>query len=147
MACTVLRTAAARAAKATRFGTLAPGAFACFAARTLHVPRTTNQRVRARKLTQRQRFGQLARIECLQHTIQPHRRGSHFRTRHGQVRLLDVLFKDTRICCDGVYVCPSLHVNIFQVIDASLRERAHGAYRRLILGSIFNLLKEEDFPC
>ena len=41
----------------------------------------------------------------------------------------------------------SLHVNIFQVIDASLRERAHGAYRRLILGSIFNLLKEEDFPC
>ena len=31
----------------------------------------------------------------------------------------------------------SLHVNIFQVIDASLRERAHGAYRRLILGSIF----------
>ena len=40
-----------------------------------------------------------------------------------------------------------IHVNIFQVLDASLRERAHGAYGRLILGSIFNLLKEEDFPC
>ena len=45
------------------------------------------------------------------------------------------------------YESSLLHVNIFQVLDASLRERAHGAYRGLILGSIFKLLKEEDFPC
>ena len=43
----------------------------------------------------------------------------------------------TQVYTSITLTATQVYTSVVQVLDASLRERAHGTYRRLILGSIF----------